>query len=141
MSQDRDFTIGQLSQRTGVNIETIRYYERVDVMPAPPRTEGGHRLYDQDHLRRLTFVRRSRELGFSLDEVRHLLGLVDGDNYTCGEVKGLTIQHRKIVREKIADLRKLDKTLAEISAGCDGGSVPECPIIDTLFNESAFFSD
>ena len=133
MSQQFDLTIGQLSHKTGVNIETIRYYERVEVMPPPPRSSGGHRLYDQTHLKRLTFVRRSRELGFTLDEIRHLLGLVDGGGYTCGEVKALTERHRKIVRKKIADLRRLEKTLAGISAGCVGDAVPECPIIDALF--------
>ncbi len=72
--------IGSLSKRTGCNIETIRYYERIGIMPKPPRTEGGHRVYTRDRLKRLTFIRRSRELGFTLDQVRNLLSLADGDN-------------------------------------------------------------
>ncbi len=140
MSQQFDLTIGQLSQKTGVNIETIRYYERVNVMPPPPRSPGGHRLYDQNHLKRLTFIRRSRELGFTLNEIRDLLGLVDGGIYTCGEVKELTDQHRKIVRKKISDLRRLEKTLVKISAECEGGATPECPIIDALFSKRGAFS-
>ena len=129
-------TIGGLSERAGVNIETIRYYERSGLMPDPPRTEGGHRLYRHAHLKRLVFIRRSRELGFSLEEIRVLLGLVDGGDYTCGEVKVLTDIHLVAVRRKIADLRKLEKTLKSISSRCEGGTVPECPIIDALFNEA-----
>jgi MerR family mercuric resistance operon transcriptional regulator len=75
-------TIGPLSEKTGCNIETIRYYERIGMMPKPPRTAGGHRVYREEHLKRLTFIRRSRELGFTLDQVRNLLLLVDGDDFT-----------------------------------------------------------
>lgn len=132
----RDFTIGVLSERTGVNIETIRYYEKIGLLPAPPRTEGGHRLYAEDHLKRLIFIRRSRELGFGQGEVRAILGLVDGGGYTCGEVKSMTLQNLQSVREKIKDLRRLERTLAGISSQCEGGSMPECPVIDALFDES-----
>ena len=124
--------IGKLSRRGGCKIETIRYYERVGLVPEPPRTEGGHRLYDDGHLRRLVFIRRSRDLGFSIEEVRGLLSLVDGGEYTCGEVKEITVEHLRTIRKKIADLRRLEKTLAEISAKCEGGAVPECPVIDAL---------
>ncbi len=127
------FTIGALSKGTGCNIETIRYYERIGLMPKPPRSPGGHRLYEDDHLRRLTFIRRSRELGFTLEEVRGLLRLVDGGSYTCAEVKALTLDHAAEVRRKVADLRKLERVLKEMAAECDGGEVPECPIIDTLY--------
>lgn len=127
-------TIGGLSRRTGVNVETIRYYEHRRLMPEPPRSEGGHRLYSQDHLKRLAFIRRCRELGFSLEEIRALLGLVDGGDYTCGEVKALTDRHLGAVRRKIADLRKLEKTLTDISSQCQGGNRPECPIIEALFD-------
>lgn len=101
----KPITIGGLSKRTGVNIETIRYYERIGVLPGAPRTSGGHRLYDEDHLKRLTFVRRSRELGFPLEEVRGLLRMVDGDGYSCDEVKALTLDHLADIRRKIADLK------------------------------------
>jgi len=130
--RNQEFSIGALSKYSGCNIETIRYYEKCGLLPAPPRTEGGHRLFGADHLKRLTFIRRSRELGFSLDEIRALLGLVDGGDYTCGDVKALTVAHLKDVREKIKDLRKLEKTLAEISSQCEGGTVPECPVIEAL---------
>ncbi len=126
-------TIGAVSKRTGCNIETIRYYERIGVLPTPPRTEGGHRSYGQQHLERLSFVRRSRELGFTLDEVRSLLSMVDSGDYTCGEVFALANEHLAAVRAKIRDLKRLERTLADIAAQCDGGAVPECPIIDALF--------
>ncbi|MDH3920601.1 MAG: MerR family transcriptional regulator, partial [Rhodospirillales bacterium] len=86
-------TIGALSKNTGCNIETIRYYERIGLLPAPPRSAGGHRLYGEVLLKRLTFIRRGRELGFTLDDIRGLLGLVDGGAYTCAEVKALTLDH------------------------------------------------
>ena len=85
--------IGSLSKETCCNIETIRYYEREGLLPNPPRTEGGHRMYDDEHLKRLTFIRRSRELGFTLQDVRGLLKIVDGEHYTCAEVKTVTLDH------------------------------------------------
>lgn len=126
-----DFSIGELSRRASVNIETIRYYERVGLLPAPPRTEGGHRSYAEDHLKRLIFIRRSRELGFTLDEIRNLLGLVEG-GYTCGEVQETALMHLKDIRHKIADLRRMERTLAETAARCEGGNTPECPIMYVL---------
>ncbi|ADE14808.1 Transcription regulator MerR DNA binding protein [Nitrosococcus halophilus Nc 4] len=159
--KQEELTIGSLSRQTGVNIETIRYYERSGLMPEPPRSEGGHRLYRQEHRKRLFFIRRSRELGFSLEEIRALLGLVEGGGpdspganrdlqrrpeggapggariYTCGEVKALTEGHLAEVRKKIADLGKLERTLKEISSRCEGGTVPNCPIIEALSNEDS----
>ena len=126
-------TIGALSKHTGVNIETIRFYERVGILPKPPRSAGGHRIYSQDQLMRLSFVRRSRELGFSLDEVRGLLQIVDGGRYTCAEVKAITLNHLADVRRKIADLRRLEQTLASVVGRCRGGRVPDCPVIEALF--------
>ena len=134
-SATKDLTIGKLSERAGVRIETIRYYEREGLLPRAPRTEGGHRVFDDAHLRRLLFIRRSRELGFSGAEVQALLGLVDG-GYTCGEVRDLTLMHLAAIRAKIADLRRLEKTLAEISSECRGGKVPDCPVIEALSGTS-----
>ncbi|GJL51316.1 MAG: MerR family transcriptional regulator [Nitrospirales bacterium] len=127
--------IGTLSKQTGCNIETIRYYERIGLLPKPRRTEGRHRLYTRDQLKRLVFIRRSRELGFSLNEIRALLRLVDGKRYTCQEVKTIMEKHLGEVSEKISDLRRLQKTLNTISSQCEGGVVPDCPIIEALFQE------
>lgn len=130
-------TRGQLAKEAGCNIETIRYYEGIGLMPAPKRSEGGYRLYGETDRRRLRFILRGRELGFSIEELRSLLSLVDGGEYTCGEVQNLTISHLGDIRAKIADLRRLEHTLAEVSAQCAGGNVPDCPIIDALFAETA----
>jgi MerR family transcriptional regulator, mercuric resistance operon regulatory protein len=126
-----ELTIGALSGETGVNVETIRYYEREGLLPRAPRTAGGHRVFGKAHLRRLFFIRRSRELGFSGTEVRALLRLVDG-GYTCGEVRDLTLRHLADVRAKIADLRRLEQTLAAISSKCAGDDLPDCPIVEAL---------
>ena len=134
---NQELTIGKLSKRTGVPIETIRYYEKIGLLPSPPRSEGGHRLYSKEHLARLMFLRRSRELGFSIEEIRALLGLVEGGDYTCGEVKTLTIEHLQNVRQKMKDLRKLEKVLVGLSSQCDGGLTQDCPILETLFMQQS----
>lgn len=128
-----EFPIGTLAQESGVNIETIRYYEKIGVMPKPARSAGGYRLYTGDHLKRLTFVRRGRELGFTLDELRDLLRLVDGHAYTCSEVRALTLDHVAGIRRKIADLKRLERVMTDIASRCSGRRVPDCPIIDALF--------
>ncbi len=103
-------------------------------MPNPPRSEGGYRLYRNDHLRRLRFIRRCRQLGFAMSEVQELLRLVDGHGYTCGEVQALTLEHAKDVRGKITDLRRMEKALSAIASECAGNDVPDCPIIDALLD-------
>ena len=133
MGQRDGFTIGTLSERSGVNIETIRYYEKIGVMPSPARSAGGYRVYTEDHFRRLHFVRRGRELGFSLDELRALLRLVHRQTYTCLEVHTITTEHLADIRRKIADLRRLERVMSDITAKCSGGNIPDCPIIDALF--------
>jgi MerR family mercuric resistance operon transcriptional regulator len=131
----KPLTRGGLAARTGCNIETIRYYERVGLLPPPPRSPGGHRLYGEGLVRRLNFVRRGRDLGFSIEEVRQLLRLVDGGTYTCAEVERLARDHVREIRRKIADLRKLESVFGTMAAQCSGDEVPECPIIDALFAE------
>lgn len=127
------FTIGEISKRTHVNIETIRYYEKIGIMPHPPRNSSGYRIYSAPHLERLSFIRRSRELGFSQSEVRKLLTLVDEHQYTCAQVREMTVRQRLTVRNKIRDLRKLEQALTTMVNECAGGDIPDCPIIDTLF--------
>jgi len=124
---------GELANQTGVNSETIRYYEKIALMPNPARSAGGHRLYDQSHLKRLSFIRRSRGLGFTLQEIRELLQLVDGGDYTCAEVRDRTVVHLDDVSRKIRDLQKMQRTLKSMASKCDGGLVPDCPIVDALF--------
>jgi len=128
--------IGALAQRTRCNIETIRFYEKIGVLPKPARTEGGHRAYGRAHVERLTFVRRARELGFTLDEVRTLLRLAEAANVSCAEAKDLAAIHLAGVKTKIADLRAMQKTLTTLIAQCDArgdaADLPGCPLIETL---------
>lgn len=130
----KEFNIGELSKRAGVKIETIRYYEKSGIMPDPPRSEGGYRKYRSEHLNRLRFIRRCRQLGFSMADIEGLLGLVDEHGYTCAEVCSLTLAHADMVTEKIRDLKRLEKTLRGIASQCTGKEVPDCPIIDALLD-------
>lgn len=131
--KSRGYAIGKMSRQTGVNIETIRYYERIGVLPRPDRTEGGNRQYNHDQLKRLFFVKRCRGLGFSLDEIRALLEMVDRRDFTCNDVHTMTIDHLASVRRKLQDLKKLERALTKMADECSRGDVPECPVIDTLF--------
>ena len=124
--------IGELSKRSGVNIETIRYYEKIKVLPAPSRAENGRRLYGPTERRILAFVRRSRELGFSLDEVRALLRLGGPEKASCREVREIAAHHLDDIRAKIDDLRKLERLLTKTVAQCTGTTAPECPVLDIL---------
>ena len=136
ITKTRGYGIGDISRKTGVNIETVRYYERIGIMPEPNRTEGGNRQYNHEQLKRLHFVKRSRELGFNLEEVRALLKLVDRKDFTCGEVHSMTVDHLATVKRKLADLRRLEKVLNSMASECSQGEVPNCPIIDELFKVS-----
>ena len=122
----------ELARRTGCNLETIRYYEKIGMMPDPPRTASGYRVYDVTHVSRLRFILRARELGFSIEQVRGLLDLVDGGRQTCAEVKERTEHHLADVRAKIVDLKRIEKVLATTAAQCSGEDVPECPVLEAL---------
>jgi MerR family mercuric resistance operon transcriptional regulator len=130
----RNLLRGTLSKETGVNMETIRYYEKAGLMPEPARSDNGYRIYNESHIKRLAFVKRCRELGFSLKEVAALLRLVDGGDYTCAEIRDHTVSHLRDVEEKIRDLRKMQRTLKNMVSECDGLLMPECPIVDSLYS-------
>jgi MerR family mercuric resistance operon transcriptional regulator len=121
-----------LARATGCNLETIRYYEGAGILPPPARTAAGHRTYDAADVQRLRFVMRARELGFSLADIRGLLGLGDCALRTCAEVKAKTETHLAEVRGKIADLRRIEAVLARTAAQCSGADVPECAVLDAL---------
>jgi MerR family transcriptional regulator, mercuric resistance operon regulatory protein len=126
-------SIGELSKLTGVNIETIRYYEKIKMLPAPPRSESGSRIYGAEERRTLSFIRRARELGFTLDDIRALLDLSGpGKQASCAEVRALAAHHLQNIRAKIADLRKLERVLAATIALCSGDAVPDCPVLNML---------
>jgi len=110
----RGYAIGEMSRLTGVNIETIRYYERIGVLPEPDRTAGGNRQYSHDQLKRLFFVKRCRDLGFSLNEIRALLTMVDGRDFTCNQIHQMTVSHLDNIRQKLTDLKRLETSLKKL---------------------------
>ena len=130
--RESGFTRGDLARATGCNIETIRYYENTGLLPDPPRTAAGYRIYSAAHATRLRFILRARELGFAMEDIRGLMGLEDGAAPTCAEVKERTERHLADVRAKIADLRRIEKVLSVTAARCSGEDVPDCPVLETL---------
>ena len=133
VSQKREFTRGTLAKESGVNLETIRFYVKIGLMPNPPRTASGYRCYSTDHLKRLKFIRRSRGLGFTNQEVAGLLEMVDG-TYACDDVKDMALAHVALIKSKVADLAKLQAALESMAAECHGGDTPDCAIIDRLLD-------
>ncbi len=127
----------ELARRTGCNLETVRYYEKIGILPEPPRTQNGYRTYDTMHVRRLRFVLRARELGFSLEEIRALLHLADERDQPCAEARAVATGHLRDVRRKIADLKRMELVLKDVVAQCADGMLPECPLIEALFGEAA----
>lgn len=125
-------SIGELSRSTGVHVETIRYYERIRMLPVPPRTEGGRRAYAPSDRRMLAFIRRARDLGFSLGEIRALLELIQSSRPSCREAREIASHHLASVRAKIADLARLEAVLSETVAQCAGNVAPACPVLDIL---------
>jgi MerR family transcriptional regulator, mercuric resistance operon regulatory protein len=126
------FLIGELSKSSGVNIETIRYYERIKLLPPPRRLANGRRAYDSSGLRILVFIKRSRGLGFSLDEIRTLLRLGGPEGATCREVQEIAARHLDDVRSKLRDLKKLERVLASTLSRCSGEAAHDCPVLDIL---------
>lgn len=125
-------TRGELARTTGCNIETIRYYEKTGMLPDPPRTGAGYRVYSADHVARLRFILRARELGFSMEDIRGLLGLEDGAAPTCADVKERTEHHLADVRAKISDLKRIEVVLSATAARCSGEDVPDCAVLEAL---------
>ena len=125
-------TIGYLARATGTKVETVRYYERIGLLPAPSRTPGNYRSYGRAHLERLGFIRRSRDLGFSLEAVRELLKLSDGRDRPCGDVDQIARTHLADVDRKIADLVVMRDELNAIIDSCGHGTVADCRIIGAL---------
>jgi MerR family mercuric resistance operon transcriptional regulator len=131
------FSIGQLAKKARCKVETVHYYEKSGLMPEPPRTEGGHRIYALSHIKRLNFIRRSRELGFSIRQIKELLTFIDEPNHYCGEVKAMAMLQAREVQQKINDLQRLKMALNDMVSKCKGAdySINDCPIIDALYIE------
>ena len=125
-------TRGRLAAAAGCKAETIRFYEEIGLLPAPRRTQSNYRTYAPEQVARLQFIRRARDLGFSVEEVRALLTLADERDRDCGEVDALSRKHLIEVERKIVDLQALAGELRDIIGQCRGGTIAECRIIDAL---------
>jgi DNA-binding transcriptional MerR regulator len=130
---ERVLSIGALAERTGVKVETIRYYEQVGLLPPPERSEGNQRRYGRRHVERLAFIKHGRDLGFAVDAIRALLKLSDNPTMACDDAHAIAIDHLDEVRHKIARLRSLEKELERIATTCSGGvAVSDCAIVEAL---------
>lgn len=127
-----EISIGELARATGTKVVTVRYYEKIGLLPEPPRTQGNYRSYDGGHRARLIFIRRCRDLGFTLEQVRELLDLSKRTDKDCAAVDRLAFDHLAEIERKIADLKRLEKELRRLSACCRGGRIGDCRIIDAL---------
>ncbi|HEX5430337.1 MAG TPA: helix-turn-helix domain-containing protein [Bryobacteraceae bacterium] len=135
---DAKLTIGELAGETGVKVVTIRYYERIGVLAAPARTASNYRSYSGEQITRLRFIRRCRELGFSLQEIRDFLRVSSENGPSCAEICRITEQHLKAIENRIADLKRLASALHRMSSSCSGRRpVAECRILETLFRDGA----
>ncbi len=128
---------GELATQAGCHAETVRFYEKSGLLPPPPRSPAGHRIYGGTHLRRLRFIIRCRALGFSLDQVRQLLDLVDREQITCAEVQARSSRQLRSVEAKIRDLERLRGVLKELLARCTGDETPDCAMLEQLFEGAA----
>jgi DNA-binding transcriptional MerR regulator len=128
--------IGALAERTGCNVPTIRYYEEIGLLPPAARTAGGHRVYSDADLHRLLFIRRCREFGFPIEQVRALLALTDDGDKNCMEARDLAQAHLDVVREKLREMKSLERSLAQFvtscNAACAGGPASACIILEDL---------
>lgn len=131
-SRVRVLTTGELSHQAGVHIETIRYYERIGLLPAPPRTPGGRRSYGPDEAKRLVFIRRSRELGFSISDIKSLINLGEPELASCVDVCAIAAPHLVDVRARIADLQRLETLLEHTMSRCTSDGPSECGVLDAL---------
>lgn len=124
--------IGELAKNADVNIETIRYYERLGLILEPPRTESGYRIFPPEVIQRIKFIKRSQSLGFSLSEIHKLLTLTDSDSFSCLEVRQFASQKLKEIELKILDLQNIKSVLQDLSSKCSEEPINSCPIIERL---------
>jgi DNA-binding transcriptional MerR regulator len=132
--ESKMFAIGQASQQSGVNIETIRYYEREGVVPKPGRSAAGRRLYSAEEIAKLRFVKRCRDLGFPLSIIQIFLSLAAREDRSCGEVKSLAENHLTEIDAKIENLTRLREALLSLSRNCDEGTAA-CPMLAALMRD------
>lgn len=134
----KSLTIGRLATEAGINLETVRYYEREGLMPKPPRTPSGYRLFPPDAAQRLRFIKRAQEIGFSLKEIRELLALRVSPRTSSAEIRKRAKAKIKDVEGKIKSLESMRQSLRKLTNACDGcGPISECPIIESLEGKDA----
>lgn len=124
--------ISAAATEAGLSVKTVRYYSEIGLVEAPSRTASGYRRYDSDSVRKLVFVRRAREFGFSIDDCRDLLGLYQDQNRSSADVKALASNRLEEIRAKQRELQSLHDTLSDLVDCCNGDERPDCPIIDFL---------
>jgi DNA-binding transcriptional MerR regulator len=127
-----EYGIGELARSAGYAVQTIRYYEQIGLMPAPPRTEGRQRRYSEDHLDRLLFIRHARDLGFEIEDVRSLLDLASQPDQSCASVDAIAKAHVSAIDEKISRLTALRAELTRTLRACSKGKIAQCKVIDVL---------
>lgn len=133
--------IGDLARATGTKAETIRFYEKIGLMPPPERTGGNYRNYTKTHLKRLNFIRHARGLGFDIAEIRSLLDLADQPERDCAEADRIATGHLQAVEAKIAQLELLRDELARMVGVCRGGQVADCRVLEALADHSLGVTD
>jgi len=124
--------IGELAGTTATKVETVRYYEKIGLLPPPARTSANYRAYEAEHLARLSFIRRARDLGFTLEAVRELLTLSDDKTQSCEAIDGIARVHLTEIDRKVRDLKSLRSELSRVIGSCSHGTVADCKIIETL---------
>ncbi|NCS82044.1 MAG: Hg(II)-responsive transcriptional regulator [Ignavibacteria bacterium CG_4_8_14_3_um_filter_37_9] len=129
-----EYFVGQIAEEVGINVETIRYYEKLKLLPKPKRRESRYRIYDETDLKRLSFIKRAKELGFTLKEIKELFGLKIDSDARCGDVKHLTEHKLKDVDNRISDLKKIRHVLVKLITQCVNEEVSsdECPILESI---------
>lgn len=132
MAEEDALRIGDLANATGTKVVTIRYYEKIGLLPDPERSAGNYRIYEPRHKERLHFIRRCRHLGFTLEQIRSLLDLSQKEDRDCEAVDGIAADHLAEIEAKIADLQKLAMELKRVSECCQGGRIGDCRVIEAL---------
>jgi MerR family mercuric resistance operon transcriptional regulator len=134
-----EMTRGEVAEKAGVNPETLRYYERKELIPTPRRSDEGFRLHDDSYVDRLRFIRRAKDLGFTLAEIKGLLDLRVDDEATCRDVQAQAEEKLDDVKEKIHDLQRIRDALTQLAAACEGGGGPtsDCPILEAMADGEA----
>ena len=128
----QEFTAGKLARKANLNIETLRYYENIGLMPKPKRMDSGYRIYNEDDLKKLLFIKNSKMLGFTLKEIKELLFLKVDDERKCNDVRIIAEKKIKEIELKVKEMNKIKKALKQLAQKCSKTSSDECPILSEI---------